>query len=313
MFENEVISKYRQYKSNKEKYSQYRIDWESISKNYIESSVPIHIDLEITTKCNLRCSFCPRTQMNLKSEDMPLEMVKKIIDEFSLKGGCAIKFVYLGEPLLYPHLGEIIKYAKDSGIIDTIISTNGNLLNEKNIIELIQSGLDKIIFSVDSIHPRTYKEIRVNGNLSKVLRGLILFQYLRDKLKSKTPETQIQVISMQQNKMEIIFKYYREFYKDFVDKIRISPFCLDYQNKKEIGEKPNFHCPSPFRRMTIRVNGDICVCCGSRTDSKILGNIRVNTLEEIWNSQKFREIRSLMKNGKSHLIECCNFCDHRRH
>ena len=295
-------------------YEKYREKWESFSKNFVQESVPIHLDIELTTHCNLKCSFCPLTQdKTIKPQNMSIKMVKRIIDEFSLKGGSSIKFVYLGEPLLYPYLGEVIKYAKDKEIIDTIIATNGNLLNEKNIIELIQSGLDKIIFSVDSIHPRIYRDIRVNGSLSKVLRGLILFQYLRDKLKSKTPEIQIQAISMQQNYMELIFKYYREFYKDFVDRIRISPYCLDYQNKKEIGETPSFHCPSPFRRMTVRVNGDISVCCGSRIDSKILGNIRKNTLEEIWNSQKFREIRSLMKNGKSHLIKCCRFCDHRRH
>ena len=293
-------------------YEEYREKWENYPKNFIQESVPIHLDIELTTYCNLKCPFCPLTQNKIiKPQNMSIKMVKRIIDEFSLKGGCSIKFVYLGEPLLYPHLGEVIKYAKDKEILDTIISTNGNLLNEKNIIELIQSGLDKIIFSVDSIHPRTYRDIRVNGSLSKVLSSLILFQYLRNKLKSKTPEIQIQAIPLQQNQMEIILKYYHEFYEDFVDKIRISPYCLDYQNKREIGVKPNFYCPSPFRRMTIRVNGDISVCCGSRIDSKILGNINEYTLEEIWNGLKFKYIRKMMTERKSHLIECCKYCDHR--
>lgn len=293
-------------------YKSYREKWEDMPKNFIQTRVPLHTDIELTTYCNLECPFCPLTQdKTIKHQNMSLKMAKRIIDEFSLKGGSSIKFVYLGEPLLYPHLGEVIRYAKDKGIIDTIIATNGNLLNEKNIIELIQSGLDKITFSVDSIHPRIYREIRVNGSLSKVLRGLILFQYLRDKLKSKTPETTIQVISLQQNYMELLFRYYHEFYKDFVDKIRVSPYCVDYKNTKEIGETPNFHCTSPFRRMTVRVNGDISVCCGSRIDSKILGNINEYTLEEVWNGLKFKYIRKMMSEGKSHLIECCKYCDHR--
>ena len=74
----------------------------------------------------------------------------------------SIKLNWRGEPLLNPHLSEIISYAKSSGIVDVIINTNATHLTEKKSIELIQSGLDYIIFSFDGGTKETYESNRVS-------------------------------------------------------------------------------------------------------------------------------------------------------
>ena len=289
-------------------YNQYRSKWNNYPKLHIVDRVPINLDIELTTRCNLKCIMCPHSFNPPKTQDLPIDDVKKIIDEFIEKGGLAIKFCYLGEPLLYTDLIEVIKYAKEKGIIETIIATNGTLLTTKISSELIRAGLDFIIFSVDSRFEDTYERIRVNGNFHKVRQNISSLFTLRTLMNSNTPKIQIQAIPMDINKCEINSGQYKDFWESFCDIIRISPFCLDYKNIREIGETPDFFCPSPFRRITIRVNGDIAVCCGSRNDNKILGNIYDNSLEEIWTGVRFNHIRNLMKEHKSHLIDCCKTC-----
>ena len=290
-------------------FEEYRDKWDTYPKEFKQERVPCHIDCELTTKCNLRCIMCRVSYNPIPFEDMPLTMVKAIIDEFAEKGGCSIKFTYLGEPLLYPHLFEVIKYAKDKGITDTMIATNGILLDDyKECIRLIKSGLDFIIFSVDSQYPKTYEKIRVGGDLDKVKRGLINLNIQKQALKSKIPRIQIQAIIMDSNREEIESGEYHRYFESFADTIFITPTCKDYSNKKIIEETPNFFCRSPFRRMTIRVNGDIAVCCGQRLPEKLLGNVNWMSLEEAWNSKKFKNIRKLAKENKLHLVDICKTC-----
>lgn len=289
-------------------YEQYRWKWENHPKYRITESMPIHIDLELVAGiCNCRCIMC---EMSFNPPDpikMPFELAKEIIKQFVDGGGSSIKFVYLGEPLYHLGLPEIIKYAKKEGIIDTIIATNAGLLTEVWSEALIKAGLDWIIFSVDSCKPEIYKQIRVNGNLTIVKKNIKNFYRIRKKMNSKKPQITIQCIPMDLNKDEIESGEYHRFWSPYVDNVRITQL-EDYDNRISVGETPSFCCTSPFRRLTIRADGKIALCCGERSDDKILGDIRKNSIKDVWIGEKFREVRMLMKEGKSHLIEQCLLC-----
>ena len=134
-------------------YLYYRWKWDNYPKIGFIERVPIHLDIELTTRCNYDCIMCPRTYLHLKDIDLPFETVKKIIDEFTEKGGSSIKFVYLGE----------------ATVIETIVATNGSVLTPELSVNLINAGLDWLTFSIDSCKPEIYKQIRVKGNL-KIVR-----------------------------------------------------------------------------------------------------------------------------------------------
>jgi len=276
----------------------------------IVERTPIHLDCELTTKCNYSCPFCERTIHNIKPEDMPLELVYKIIDEFASKGGSSIKFVYLGEPLLYPRLYESIKYAKQKGIIDTIIATNGSLLRKGLGLRLIKAGIDWINFSIDSADIVSYKKLRT-GNLDVVRENIIQFYSIRKALKLEKPLMVIQCIEQEENREEIKSGEFQKYWSPYCDKIEITR--LEHYDIKEplLQETPEFFCENPWRRMTVRVNGDIALCCGQRLDSKVLGNIYKDSIEEIWKSDKMNYYRNLMKSGNSHRIEPCQTCSYR--
>lgn len=293
-------------------YKDYRWKWENYPKLHKIDRVPINLDIELTTRCNLKCIMCEHSFNPPKPMDLPIHIVKKVIDEFAEKGGLATKLCYLGEPLLYKDLFEVIKYAKKKGILETIIATNGNLLDKIKCREVIESGLDYIIFSVDSCDPDIYSQIRVKGSLEKVRLGILRLNALKQLYRNNKPFIQVQAIPMKENKYEIELKSYHRYWKSFVDKVRISPYCEDYTITEEIGPTPEFHCPSVYQRMTIRADGKVAICCGERHENKIIGDIEESTLEQIWTGYKFMEIRRLMNEGNSHLIECCKTCTLRK-
>lgn len=313
LIKNFIGGKIMKIKGYNPQYETYRWKWENYPRLRKVDNIPIHLDVEPTTRCNLKCIMCPHSFIPPKPIDMDFEMIKKTIDEFSEKGGSSIKFCYLGEPLLYPKIFEAIDYAKEKGILETIMATNGTLFTRKSLMRIIVSRLDFLIFSVDSMHPEIYSKIRVGGNFDTVNNNIIWLNHLKQFYQTNKPFVQIQAIPMKTNKKELKNKSYHKYWKPYADSIRISPFCEDYRNEKIIEETPDFFCESVFRRMTLRADGKICLCCGSRTDDKILGDIRENTLEEVWTGKEFTKIRKLMTEGKSHLIEQCKTCPKRCH
>lgn len=150
-------------KSKGIKFEDYRSEWENrvIVRN--PGSIPLNINVEVTTRCNLACTFCsnPSLQSN-QIGDMEITVFEKILEESLLKGGiCAVNLNGLGEPLLRNDLENFISVAKSKGVIDVMFHTNGTLLNKRNIQKILDSKIDRIIISVDSPDKNTYESMRL--------------------------------------------------------------------------------------------------------------------------------------------------------
>jgi len=291
----------------------YRWRWDNFARLKITETVPIHLDLELNSNCNYTCIMCPfHGNRQVDSISMPFDMVKKIIDEFGSKDGDSIKFVYRGEPLLYNDLVNVIAYAKSNGILDTIVNTNGMLLNKDMAKNLILEGLDKLIFSIDSSKAETYAKIRRGGNFYTVMRNVIMIQSLKQFCGSELPITKVQCLVQDLNKEEVESGEFENFWKELVDEVIINYDCFEHERNDIVDPTPDFRCESVWLRLTIRANGDIALCCGIDSDDKILGNIEDDTIEAIWNGSVMNNIRALITSGKAHLIPACRTCDLRR-
>ena len=131
--------------------------------------------ISLTDKCNWRCVYCmPEDKVyenNLINDTLSFNDYKFIINGLSQVGIKKIKFTG-GEPLLYPHLIELIKYAHyECNIDDISITTNGIGLNEI-AYELKRSGLKSVNISLDSLKSYKYKSITRGGNLTDVLKSI---------------------------------------------------------------------------------------------------------------------------------------------
>lgn len=142
-----------------------------VFKNTKISGKPITISFEPTTSCNLRCPECPS---GLRAFTRPIGNLEKdffirTIDDLYRKLIYLI-FYFQGEPYLNPDFLEMVRYANEKNIY-TITSTNGHFLNDENAKKTVESGLDRLIISLDGTTDEVYTQYRIGGKLDKVIEG----------------------------------------------------------------------------------------------------------------------------------------------
>ena len=146
----------------------YWSKWNSVAPHPF---MPMTISIEPTTACNLRCPECPS---GLKSFTRPTGNLKEdffrsVIDDIKDKLIYLI-FYFQGEPFINSNFLKMVKYASDLGIY-TITSTNGHFLSDDVARRTIESGLDRLIISIDGTTQKTYQQYRKGGNLENVIAG----------------------------------------------------------------------------------------------------------------------------------------------
>ena len=290
----------------KDRYLDYRKKWtdqpencfkENIdNKNLIENGIiPLCLDLETAAICDLACPFCYREYMATPDKTINLDFAEKLIKEAGEIGIPSIKFNWRGEPLLFPKLPYLIDLAKKNGVLETMINTNATQLNEKKSKELIESGLDVMIYSVDGGTKETYEKMRPGrfkeNKFENVYRNIYEFKNIRESLNKKFPRTKIQMILNEDtfNEQEEFFKLFGEcvdevsvntyterggslseltekelqkYYK-FCDSLGLpkdSPYMKDSMGKMWISEsrKP---CQQIYQRLMVTYDGRAGMCC----------------------------------------------------
>lgn len=302
-------------------YWEYRQKWENWPKEHRIDKVPIHLDIEATSNCNLKCTMCPRTEMiddgtfwDVKNFDF--DLYTRLIDEATAKGLCSLKYNYLGEPLMNPRLIEMIRYAKDKGVVDVMFNTNATLLTERIARQLIESGLDKLFFSFDSPYREHYNKIRINAEYDKALRNIKRFMQLRDEMGSVKPFTRVSMVRMEENEHE--WQAFKDLFEPIVDAVAYVDYVehtnrtSDGKTLHQIGVKSSpetkFCCPQLWQRMFVHPDGVVSVCCVDSARELSVGNIKDRTIEEIWNGPEYQKLRELHATGRIDEIPACANC-----
>lgn len=294
----------------------YRTKWINNPKQFIVGNYPIHLDIELNTSCNLKCPFCFQSKGLIHAENMRLERVKLIIDDAVKNGVCSIKFNYRGEPLLYPHLPEIVAYAKEKGVIEVMINTNATLLTAEKAKRLIDSGLDLLSCSIDATTEKVYDKIRVGGNFYETCKNVVATQVLKRLKKSSTPIVRVQMVEQELNVHQV--DDFVDFWREYVDEISVVDF-KDVEGKDEDATVlPDWYCSQLWQRLFVLVDGDIVPCCraiqGKNEKLLVLGSVyeRKDAIKKVWNGIKMKHLRKIHQNGKSHLIKMCRSCGLRK-
>ncbi|MBU1179859.1 radical SAM protein [Patescibacteria group bacterium] len=285
------------------KYAKYRYEWENTPKQESTRSFPIHLGIEPTNACNLNCVFCARRNIDYRFGYMNFELYKKIIDEGSINGLRSVKLVRGGESLLHPRFVEMVKYAKDKGVLDVMFNTNGMLLTEEKSKEIIDAGLDLIIFSVDAPDREIYERQRVGSNYDLVEKNVKRFIELKNKM---NPKLKTRAHMVYTDETEHLIDKHIERWKGFVDETTVNR-ALEY--REELCNK-KFKCRTPFRRLDITWDGDV-YACDPDFDPKgrlLIGNANSQTIFELWHSPKMRAIREAFRNESPHLLDPCKYC-----
>ena len=165
--------------------------------------MPVSIGIEPTTGCNLRCPQCPS---GLRIFGRPTGMLdpqnfRKLVDEVHDELIYLILY-FQGEPYLNVNFLEMVKYAAQKQIF-TSTSTNAHFLTPETAQKTVESGLHKVIISIDGTTQETYQKYRVGGNLQKVIDGTKHLVEAKRNANSQTPYILWQFIVFKHNEHQI--------------------------------------------------------------------------------------------------------------
>lgn len=291
------------------------------------SGLPISISIEPTTSCNLRCPECPS---GLRAFTRPTGMLqeklfKNVIDQLASKLSYLI-FYFQGEPYLNPGFLDMVQYASRKGIY-TATSTNAHYLTAENAKRTLESGLDRLIISIDGTTQDTYQAYRVGGSLEKVIEGTRQIVAMKKQLKSKTPHLVFQFLVVKPNEHQVpeVYKLAKHLRVDEVvlktaqiydyengsdlipDQDRYSRYRKSASGKFEIKNSLDNHCWKMWHSCVITWDGKVVPCCFDKDAHFVLGDLNKNTFEEIWFGDQYNQFRSsLLKSRKE--IEICKNC-----
>ncbi len=307
----ELLSKY----VDANEWDKYRTLYDQASKLEVVTEHPLQIDFELNSTCNLKCPMCPlsvEVNSEKNSNLFPFELFKEIISAGVKKGLSAIKLNYLNEPLLRADLEEFITYAKEAGILDIYLSTNGLLLSKARIHSLIEAGLSRIQISIDAYSEEVYDKIRPGSNYQKVVDNVINFIEIRNNLNLELPIVRVNFVKTELNEHQL--DDFVSFWKDKVDMLGIQEMVKPPKTTKEFGsnrteEKKNFQCSFPYKQLVITAEGNVLPCCTFYGEEMPLGNIfEDNNLLRYWKSSKMIELRKLHKNCDYQNNPICKKC-----
>lgn len=291
-------------KSFNKEYFDYRKKWKEFPSKKIIGDFPLHLDIESTNNCNLRCPMCGRNWMKEKIGYMNFELFTEIIDEGAKYHLPSIKLNYRGEPLLHPGLSKMVKYAKKKGILEVQFNTNGLLLNEKKAKEFIEAGLDRIIFSFDGATKETYEKIRRGSNFERVIENIKNLVRLREERGLERPLVRVQMVKMEENKKEI--EDFIQLWLPIANRVAVSTERNPLGTKKKI---EHFPCPQIWQRLMICWDGEVRMCCGDWYGEIVLGNVKETNIYNIWHGKKMNWVRKLHSQGNFNKIPVCARCE----
>ncbi len=298
-----------------------------ITKKANIKGFPISISFEPTTSCNLRCPECPS---GLRSFTRPTGMLqtnlfKKTIDEMSERLLYLI-FYFQGEPYLNPSFLELVNYASKKKIY-TATSTNAHYLNDENAKKTIESGLDRLIISIDGTSQETYQQYRVGGNLEKVIEGTKNVLKWKKELKSSTPHVIFQFLVVKPNEHqidevkllakelgvdEVAFKTAQIY--DFENGNSLIPTIDKYARYEETNEgkfkiknKLIDHCWKMWHSCVITWDGIVVPCCFDKDAEYRLGNLQKETFAQLWQGKAYNDFRTTLMASRGN-IEMCKNC-----
>lgn len=298
---------------NDPKWLEYRRKWDAYPKEAIVGDVPLQIDLFAVDVCNLKCPMCPRQDYIPGKGFMPFDVITKIIDDATSYGLCAFNFGGLGEPTLYPDLFTVIRYAKDKGVIDVNIHTNGTRLTPEFNKKLLDSGLDRIIISLDSANKESYERIRVGAKFEKVYAAVEDLVMQRDKHPTSRLHIKANFIEMDEadsrDKDEFL-----AYWSKRVNRISILRYLDCEDGEEEVFHKANYIqdeayvCAELWRRLTIWSDGTATVCYRDIKKKVAVGSIHEQSINEIWTGDKLQKIRDAHRKGDFKKCLLCTTC-----
>jgi len=288
---------------------------------------PFTVSIEPTTACNLGCPECPSglKQFTRATGKLNLEVNRNLLRNIG-KQLFYINYYFQGEPFLHPDFLELIKDAKKHKIY-TATSTNAHFITPELAEKIVDSGLDRLIISIDGTTQVSYESYRINGDLSKVIEGTKSLIAAKKRRNAATPHLIFQFLVVKPNEHEIpaIYQLAKEL---GVDEVRLKSAQIydythgnplipsqeqyaRYQKQKNgtyrLKYKTGNHCWRMWSSCVLTWDAKVVPCCFDKDATYTLGSAIDQPFKVIWKSEKYQKFRSSVLT-KRNQIDICQNC-----
>jgi radical SAM protein with 4Fe4S-binding SPASM domain len=284
---------------------------------------PIAVSFEPTTSCNLRCPQCPSGLRSFSRNTGMLDT--ELFNSFIQNNYREILYLLLyfqGEPYLHPEFFELIKLASEKNLY-TATSTNAHYLDKENAHKTVESGLDRIIISIDGLDQESFAKYRVGGKLEKVIEGtknlvqakrsqgkrypFIIWQFIIFKHNENQIE-EIKKLGTQLGVNQVAIKTAQVYDQKGAEELLPSnPKYNRYKNNSLQLKSPiKNECWKMWHSCVITWDGNVVPCCFDKDAAYVLGNISQNHLKEIWLGNKYKAFRQTLWKGRKNIPICTN-------
>ena len=286
---------------------------QKVEKKYKESEFPLNVIVEVGNHCNLRCTTCLNHCLKRPKGYMDIFLYKKIIDEVAAKNPYARVWLdFYGEPLLVRYkLYYMISYAKQRGLKNININTNGTLINKEMAEMLLDSGIDFISIDCDGFSKEVYESIRIGADRD-VFYSNVEYLLARKKERGlKIPVIECKVMEMEQNRHEIqqIVDYWSQRGAWTAVRRLISwggkhsEICSQYDLNVE-----RYACGHAVGVCAITWNGDVATCALDAEGMGIYGNINHESITDVWKRRNESLVRKHLEHRWDEIPEICQKC-----
>lgn len=249
------------------------------------------------------------------------EVIRQLAPELSY-----LTFYFQGEPYLHPQFLDMVSHAARQGIY-TSTSTNAHYLRDETARATVESGLDRLIISIDGTTQETYESYRIGGNLEKVLDGAARVVYYKKKLRARTPHVVFQFLVVKPNEHqiddvralakrigadELVLKTAQIYdYKNGSDLIPENTRYARYRRKSdgtyEIKNRLLNECWRMWQGCVITWDGKVLPCCFDKDGAYAMGDLKKTSFRDIWHGEKYNAFRESLFRSRSE-IEMCRNC-----
>jgi len=265
--------------------------------------VPDIVQIESTNLCNAKCVFCPRDEMHRRQGVMDLALFKKIVDECAELGITHVRVHNYGEPFLDKQLVEKVRYAKDKGIAEVGMISNGSLITEEIARGMIEAGLDAINISVDASGKEVFESTRLNLDYDTVIGNIRTLARLRNASGRTHPKLILSFVRQNNSADE---QRFIEEWRQIADKIHITDLH-NWAGTLNTKSDVRYPCYRLWQTFTVLWDGRVSLCCADFDGRNVLGDLRTSTIKDIWNAPAYRSVRR--QHLESGGPEICRSCD----
>jgi MoaA/NifB/PqqE/SkfB family radical SAM enzyme len=265
--------------------------------------LPEIVQIESTNICNARCVFCPRDEMKRRQGVMDDALYRKVVDECAELGIRHVRLHNYGEPFVDRQLTGKIAYAKQQGIREVGVISNGSLIDDGVARGIVEAGLDAINISVDASGRDVFERTRLGLKYDQVIANIERLVRIRAELGRTHPKLILSFVRQHDSDDERAFI---EHWRTIADKVHITDLH-NWAGTLNRESDVRYPCYRQWLTFTVLWDGRVSLCCADFDGRVVLGDVRTATIRDIWEAEPYRQVRRehLESGGPS----ICRACD----